>query len=105
MGSWSVLSVPHASQEPIGPVVTVALISAGQHADTLAGHQDDVSQLTGAPAGPRQCGRHHPGGEGDQQRGDQAGPARDALLREERLHEAGGQHDRVDHSNICFTIS
>ena len=87
-------------------MVTVALISAGQHADTLlAGHQDDVSQLTGAPAGPRQCGRHHPGGEGDQQRGDQAGPARDALHREERLHEAGGQHDRVDHSNICITIS
>ena len=75
-------------------VVTVALISAG-HDDTLAppGDQHAVSQVTGAPGQPRQCGGHHQGGE--QQAGGQAGLAGDALHREERLHEGGEQHDRV----------
>ena len=94
------VSVPHACQEPIGlvvvaAVITVALISPG-HDDTLAGDQHAVSQVTGAPAHPpRQCGGHHQGGE--EQTGGQAGLARDALHREECLHEAGGKHDRVDH--------
>ena len=93
------VSVPHACQEPIGvvvvSVVTVALISPG-HDDTLAGDQHAVSQVTGAPPHPHQCGGHHQGGE--EQTGGQAGLARDALHREERLHEAGGEHDRVDHT-------
>ena len=50
------------------------------HDDSLAGDQgDDVGGLGGGAGPPGQCpsAGHHPAGE--EQAGDQAGPARDAL--------------------------